>query len=162
MKKIKDRHKFIFRDGEECSKACYMLRLLHGRLMGNDALLTVEEDTEKVVNVVSFSTKSLFKSGNKRIKRSSFFKKNGSSLTSVDITQDYDDVDGESMRVRPSETSLTSADITQDYDDVDGESMRVRRTSRTSRQIDEMVFHDEVTEVCNPLEGLSDSSEDDD
>ena len=136
MKKIKDRHKFIFRDGEECSKACYMLRLLHGRLMGNDALLTVEEDTEKVVNVVSFSTKSLFKSGNKRIKRSSFFKKNGSSLTSVDITQDYDDVDGESMRVR--------------------------RTSRTSRQIDEMVFHDEVTEVCNPLEGLSDSSEDDD
>ena len=136
MKKIKELHKFIFRDGEECSKACYMLRLLHGRLMGNDALLTVEEDTEKVVNVVSFSTKSLFKSGNKRIKRSSFFKKNGSSLTSVDITQDYDDVDGESMRVR--------------------------RTSRTSRQIDEMVFHDEVTEVCNPLEGLSDSSEDDD
>ena len=137
MKKIKELHKFIFRDGEECSKACYMLRLLHGRLMGNDALLTVEEDTEKVVNVVSFSTKSLFKSGNKRIKRSSFFKKG-------------------------KESSLTSADITQDYDDVDGESMRVRRTSRTSRQIDEMVFHDDVTEVCNPLEGLSDSSEDDD
>ena len=58
-KSIKESHKFIFRDDDSCLNACYVLRRLHNNLTGE--LLSMEEDTNKSINVVPFSTKSLFK-----------------------------------------------------------------------------------------------------
>tara|TARA_B110000091_G_scaffold205020_1_gene240333 strand:+ start:361 stop:1041 length:681 start_codon:yes stop_codon:yes gene_type:complete len=127
---IKDVHKFIFRDAVECLDACYMIRLIHGRLTNGTTnegeeneeceLLPVEEDMVKQVNVVPFSTKRLFK--------------------------------------RPSPTAATAAVPESETNNPNNPAAKegkvVRRTSLSSTQLDSLVESKEVTQVQNPLDAL--------